>query len=114
MTLTLDQVAAALELTRETDAAGTREVTGAYCSDMLSDVMSRSRAGQVWLTIQGHQNVAAVASLVGLAAVVITGGRPASRELIERAGDEGIAVFRTELTTFEAAGRLYALLQREM
>ena len=40
------------------------EVTGGYASDLLSNVMGQAEPGMVWVTMQGHQNVAAVASLI--------------------------------------------------
>ena len=42
------------------------EVTGGYASDLLSNVMGQAEPGMVWVTMQGHQNVAAVASLIAL------------------------------------------------
>ena len=43
------------------------EVTGAYCGDLLSDVMANAAKGELWLTIQSHQNIVAVAVLKELA-----------------------------------------------
>jgi predicted transcriptional regulator len=111
-TMTVGEVARQLELKALTCGDLGRQVSGAYASDMLSDVMSRAREGQIWLTMQSHQNVAAVATLLNLAAVVVTGGRALSAELLSRAEQERIAVFVTEMDTFEAAGRLYGLLGR--
>jgi ATP-dependent Clp protease adapter protein ClpS len=39
-----------------------KEITGGYCSDLLSDVMGNAQEGQVWLTIQVHKNIVAVCS----------------------------------------------------
>ena len=46
-----------------------REVSGGYASDLLSDVMANSREGDVWVTLQVHPNIIAVATLKDLAAV---------------------------------------------
>ena len=63
-----------------------REVRGGYCGDLLSDVMANAPSGSIWLTVQGHLNIVAVALLREMAAVVLTGGprpgpgnRPACR-----------------------------------
>lgn len=93
-----------------TPADPAREVTGGYASDLLSDVMGRAEEGMIWLTIQIHRNVIAVASLKEVAAVLLTGGTEPSDELLEAAHSEGIAVLSTPLSTFEAAGRIYALI----
>ncbi|NLM37564.1 MAG: serine kinase, partial [Firmicutes bacterium] len=47
---------------------------GVYVSDLLSDVIGHAQEGQVWLTIQTHVNVVAVALLLNLAAIVFTAG----------------------------------------
>ncbi len=51
-----------------------REVTGGYVSDLLSDVMGHAESGDLWLTIQTHRNVMAIASLKDISAVIITSG----------------------------------------
>ncbi len=39
-----------------------RMVQGGYCGDLLSDVMANAPQGGVWLTVQAHQNIVAVAA----------------------------------------------------
>ena len=39
------------------------EVTGGYVSDLLSDVIGHAAEGNIWITLQTHQNIVAVASL---------------------------------------------------
>jgi len=87
-----------------------RQVTGAYCTDLLSDAMANAKDGNIWFTIQTHPNVIAVASLLNLAAVVITGGREPDTEALARAKKEKIAVLVTKASSFEAAGRIYSYL----
>ncbi len=86
------------------------EIKGGYVSDLLSDVMGFSREGDVWMTLQTHQNVLAVASLKDLAAVILVKGFSPEPETMEHSKEEGIPVLGTTMTTFETAGRLYALL----
>jgi predicted transcriptional regulator len=87
-----------------------RQVTGAYCSDLLSDAMANAKEGNIWFTIQTHPNVVAVASLLNLAAVVITGGRDPDPETLARAKQEKVAVLVTKAKSFEAAGKIYGYL----
>ncbi|MBU0515617.1 MAG: serine kinase [Proteobacteria bacterium] len=87
-----------------------REVTGGYVGDLLSDVMAHSAPGQVWITIQGHLNVVAVATLRELAAVLLAGGRRPAEDMAAKAGQEGVVVLGSGLTAFELAGRVYQLL----
>lgn len=89
-------------------------VEGAYCSDLLSDVMANAQKGDLWITIQTHQNIVAVASLLELAGVVITNGGNPDDETVAKATKEKIPVLTTELSSFEVAGRLYCLLGRDV
>lgn len=84
-------------------------VTGGYVSDLLSNVMGQAGAGNIWITMQGHQNIVAVASLLGLAGIVLAGGVSPEEETIRKAEREGIVLLTTELSAFEVAGRLYSL-----
>ena len=86
-----------------------REVKGGYASDLLSDVMAHSQEGDVWVTIQGHPNIVAVATLRDLAGIILANGRQPNEQTVQRAEEEGIPILCTSLPTFEVAGRLYRL-----
>jgi predicted transcriptional regulator len=87
-------------------------VSGGYVSDLLSDVMGHAQEGEVWITLQTHQNVMAVASLKDLAAVIIVKGFEPGEDTIAHSNEEGIPVLGTGSETFEIAGKLYQLLTR--
>ncbi len=89
--------------------AATREVSGGYASDLLSDVMANSREGNVWVTLQKHVNVVAVAQLNGLAAIVLVNGRTPEPDTVVRAEEQGIPIVSTELPAFDAVGILHSL-----
>ena len=86
-----------------------KEISGGYASDLLSNVMGQARAGNIWVTMQGHQNIVAVASLAGLAAVIVAGGVEPDKDAVRKATTVEVAVLRTNLTAFEVVGRLYQL-----
>lgn len=88
-----------------------REINGAYVSDLLSDVMSNSKDGNVWITLQTHMNIIAVASLKNLTGIIIVGGRQPKEEILEKAEAEKIPVLTTPMPSFEVAGKLYQLLK---
>lgn len=90
-----------------------REVTGGYASDLLSDVIGSAGEGNLWITLQVHHNVVAVASLKDLAGIIIVKGFQATEETIKKSNDEGIPVLSTGDDTFTVAGRLYELLRKE-
>jgi predicted transcriptional regulator len=83
-----------------------RKVSGGYCGDLLSDVMANARHGDVWLTIQCHPNIVAVALLREIAAIVLVNGRTPDPDTKERAEAEAIPLLLCEHSAFELAGRL--------
>jgi predicted transcriptional regulator len=86
-----------------------REVRGGYCGDLLSDVMANAPSGSIWLTVQGHLNIVAVALLREMAAIVLTGDRDPDPETVQRAEQEGIPLLKWRRSSYELAGELYAL-----
>ena len=87
------------------------QVKGGYVSDLLSDVMGHASEGEVWITLQSHLNVIAIASLKELAAVILVKDLQAGKDVLAKAQEEGIPVLGSGETTFEVAGILYQLLK---
>lgn len=87
------------------------EVTGAYVSDLLSDVMGNIEDGNVWITLQTHKNVMAIASLREASAVILVKGLQPDADMLEKANEEGIPVLGTDMETFEVSGKLYQLIK---
>ncbi len=83
------------------------EVTGGYASDLLSDVIAHSHKGDIWVTIQTHPNIVAVATMKELAGIILTGGREPDPGTLQKAEEEGIPILVSPLFTFELVGRLY-------
>lgn len=86
-----------------------REITGGYASDLLSDVLGNSEEGNIWITLQIHQNIIGVASIKDLAGIILVNNREPEPETIEKAEAENIPVMVSELSAFELVGRLYKL-----
>jgi len=84
-----------------------REVSQGYAGDLLSDVMGNAPEGAVWVTMQTHQNVVAVAILRSLAAVLLTGGRRLSAAVAEKAEAEGMVFLSSQASAFDLVGRMY-------
>ncbi len=87
-------------------------VTSGYTSDLLSDVMAHAPEGSVLITIQGHRNTVAVATLCGIRAIVLCHDRPAPEDMRQAARQEGIAVLSTPEDQFSATVTLARLLTR--
>lgn len=86
-----------------------REVKGGYASDLLSDVIAGATEGDLWLTLQLHQNIVAVAFLNNLAGIVVVGGREPNPDTLQKAQEQDVPVLVSPLPTYELAGRLYQL-----
>ena len=85
------------------------EVTGGYAGDLLSDVIAHSRQGNIWITIQTHPNIVAVATMKELSGIILTGGREPDGDTVQKAEEEGMPLLVSPLFTFELVGRLYQL-----
>jgi len=110
--MTLPQIAQRLNLALlnpQVSFDSSREVGQAHASDLLSDVLANAPGGGLLLTIQVHMNVIAVSLHAGLAAVVFTSGLSPEKAVLEKAATEGLPLFATRESTFELAGKLYAL-----
>ena len=83
------------------------EITGGYVSDLLSDVMGNASEGEVWITLQTHRNVVAIASLKDLSCILLVSSLVPEQSTIEHSEQEGIPILGTALSTFEIAGLLY-------
>jgi DNA-binding LacI/PurR family transcriptional regulator len=106
----LKEIVDRLQLTVKTGAGLLdREVTGGYASDLMSDVMANAREGDLWVTLQIHQNIVAVAIMKSLAGIVLINGREPEPETIQKGEAEGIPILVTDMPAFELAGRLFAL-----
>ena len=88
------------------------EIEGGYVSDLLSDVMGHSQEGEVWVTLQTHKNIMAIASLKDLAAVVLIKNLKPADDAAAQSNEEGIPILGTELSAFEITGKLYNLLNK--
>lgn len=110
--ITISEVAAVLEAEICQTEFDDIEVTGAYTSDLLSDVMAHAKDGGALITIQAHKNTVAVASLVNISVIVICNTRPLPEDMLEAAKDEGIAVIRTKENQFTVSGKLWNLFHQ--
>lgn len=109
--MNIDQVIQALELTVLTEPKDFTQITpsAGYSSDLLSCVMAGAPHEGIWVTLQAHGNIVAVAALLGLAAVIITEGAMPEPATIAKANQEGITLLSTSRPTFDVIGRLWEL-----
>ena len=87
-----------------------REIRGVYASDLLSDVMGRAKEHDLWITLQTHKNIIAVAALKGITAIVNVNGNKPDMDTLETADEEGIILLSTGKSMFQLCGEIYKMM----
>lgn len=100
-----------LNLTVLTEGDLSAEVTGCYCGDLLSWVMSRAEAGNAWLTVMGNVNSVGVAVLTDVACIILTENAALDEDAKNRAQSNDVTILTTADNTYQTAVKLYELLK---
>jgi len=90
-----------------------REVRGGIVCDLLSIVLAKAQPQDMWITIQRHQNIVAVAKVTSVAGVILADGIVPEQDVIDRASEEGIPLLATKESSFVVCGKLFALVSSE-
>jgi len=100
-----------LELTILTTPQDFTSITpkGGYTSDLLSCVMAGAKSGNIWVTLQAHLNIVAVASMLDVAAVIITEDAQPDSATIAKANDQGVIMLSTPKPSYEICGTLWQM-----
>lgn len=93
------------------ESGQTREVNGCYIGDLLSWVMARAQADNVWLTVMGNVNAVAVATLTEASAIVLAEGAALDDDARQRADTQGVAVYSCTENLYDTAVRVYEALK---
>jgi hypothetical protein len=111
MTLNLQEIIDQLQLTPLTTPVDYAAITPScgYTSDLLSCVMAGAKHQALWVTLQAHTNIVAVAALLDLSAVIITEGAQPDPATISKANSQDIILLSTDKPSFFVAGRLWEL-----
>ncbi len=83
--------------------------TGGYAADLLSCVMAGAKSGNLWVTLQAHINIVAIASLTETCAVIITDNTQPAPEVIAKADEQGVVLLGTPEPTYKVVGKLWEL-----
>jgi hypothetical protein len=113
--MTLQEIIDSLELTVLTKPVNFSEVvpTFGYTSDLLSCVMAGAKNRGIWVTLQAHINIVAVAALLDLCAIIITEDARPDETTIAKANAEGISLLSTPKPTFAVVGQLWEMGLRD-
>jgi hypothetical protein len=109
--MNLDELIKALNLKVLTNAKDFSSVTpeGGYTSDLLSCVMAGASHKSIWVTLQAHTNIVAVAALLELSAIIITEGAAPDQITIDKANEEGIVLLSSQERSFNVVGKLWEM-----
>ncbi|NTW43897.1 MAG: serine kinase [Anaerolineaceae bacterium] len=83
------------------------QITSGYTSDLLSCVMAGAQNHGVWVTLQAHNNIIAVAALLELNAIIITEDAKPDLATINKANQEEITLLSTSQKSFWVVGKLW-------
>ena len=86
-----------------------REIESGYCGDFLSNIISRAPDSCAWLTVMNNVNVAAVATLIDCACIVLCEGVEPDGPLKARAEMQGIWILGAKQNVFEETKRVAAV-----
>jgi hypothetical protein len=87
-----------------------KEITVPFCCDLLSVAMSKAPAGAAWVTIMGNVNALAVSSLTDCACIILAEGTAIEPNVLSKAKIQEITLFKTDLPIFDAALKVYNLI----
>lgn len=109
--MNLQQIIERLDLNLLTDP---RDLTviqpeGGYTSDLLSCVMAGAKSKYIWVTLQAHLNIVAVAALLDVAAIIITENAQPDAATITKANEQGVILLSTTMPNFEVDGKLWEM-----
>ncbi len=86
-----------------------REIESGYCGDFLSNIISRAPDSCAWLTVMNNVNVAAVATLIDCACIILCEGVEPDGPLKARAEMQGIWILGAKQNVFEETKRVAAV-----
>ncbi len=87
-----------------------KEISGCYCGDLLSWVMSRANEGDVWLTVMGNINSIGVAVLADVACIVLTENAALDDDALNRARQNDVIILQTEKNSYQMAAAISRLI----
>ena len=87
-----------------------KNIVSCYISDLLSRVLSGCQLGDIWITVQSSLNMVAVAVMTDVSCVILPEGLTASDNVIEKANEEGLTIFKSNESAFSLAIKISKLI----
>ncbi len=83
------------------------DMSGAFGSDMMSDVLAFAENRDVLLTGLLNPQIVRTAHMLDMRCIIVVRGKTATEEIKRLAAENHIALLETPLTMYEASGKLY-------
>jgi len=81
-------------------------IEGVYVGDLLSIAMSKAKQNFIWVTIQTHINIIAVAELLELACIIIVENMEIEPDALEKARELDIPIYKTKKSAYQVSCNL--------
>ena len=98
-----------LQLTTLCEKDENIEIEGVYIGDLLSIAMSKAKKNYVWITIQTHINIVAVAELLELSCIIVVENMEVAEDTLKKAKELNIPIFKTSESAYEMACRMSSM-----
>jgi hypothetical protein len=85
------------------------QISGVYIGDLLSLVMAKAKEGNLWITIQTHINIVAVADLLELGGILVVENMEVEADTIKKASELGLCILKSKESAYEMACKLHEL-----
>ena len=108
--MTVREFAEKIGLQTAVEADLDREITGGYCGDLLSWVMSRAQSGDCWFTVMGNSNAVAVSVLADCACIVLCENAPLDDAAKQKAQQQDVNILLSEQNAYTLSAALSKLL----
>ena len=106
--MTLNEIAKLLEAKSIGDDADlSKEIRMVCGSDLMSDVLAYIKSDSLLLTGLTNIQVVRTAEMAEVTAVCFVRGKDPQDDTIKLAAEKGMPLLKTDLTMYEACGRLY-------
>lgn len=90
------------------DEKNTHQIKQAFASDLMSDVLTLKHCSPMLITGLANMQTIRTAEMADISVVVLARGKKATPEMIELAGQNGIALIETAFSVFKTSGILYS------
>ena len=84
-----------------------------YIGDLLSVVMSKAKEQSIWITIQTHLNIMAVAELLDITCIIVVEGMEIEEQTIAKSNELQIPILKTKASAYDVACMLNMYAKNE-